>query len=132
MRKHITNLIFISDILIENIYKARLYWSIFDLHFLIYIYILLYILFILICYDCTGHLLYILNDILFELLFGISKKRSWHYWQLRNNFVQASIIRLYGAFCKHHGHRTASCTEALWKEINFFVSTNCFFKLMVS
>ena len=51
------------------------------------------------------HLFHVLNDLLLELFFAASKKRSWHCWQLRGSFVQISIIKLYGNFCKHHGHR---------------------------
>ena len=43
------------------------------------------------------------------------KKRSWHCWQMRGSFVQTSIIRLYGAFCKHHGHRTILCVN--WRQL---------------
>ena len=42
------------------------------------------------------------------------KKRSWHCWQLRDSFAQISIIRLYGVFCKHHGHRTILCIN--WRQ----------------
>ena len=38
------------------------------------IYIYICALFILACYDCVGHLLHILNDLLFELPFAASKK----------------------------------------------------------
>ena len=84
----------------------------FDLYLLIYIYIC--VLFILACYDCAGHLLYVLNDLL-ELPFAALKRRSWYYWQLRDSFVQTSIIRLYGAFCKHYGHRTILCIN--WRQL---------------
>ena len=124
MRECVANSIFIFDALTEYIYDntalikfqhswyfercciclATLHWSIFDLHLLTYIHICA--LFILTCCDCADHLLHVLNDLLLELPFATSKKRSWHCWQLRDSFVQTSTIRLYGAFCKHHGHRT--------------------------
>ena len=43
------------------------------------------------------------------------KNRSWHCWQMRDSFAQTSIISLYGAFCKHHGHRTILCVS--WRQL---------------
>ena len=108
--------------------------------------------FILVCWNCAGHLFHLLNNLLFELPFAASKGlgivgNCEPVWQPgvqgqgqaspqvlfaflsgspecgmskedcipRDSFVQTSIIRLYGAFCKHYGHRTILCVN--WRQL---------------
>ena len=85
--------------------------STFDFYLLIYIYVHYSFWFVII-----ASIIYSIFWMTFcSIAFCNFKRRSWHYWQMRDNFVQTSIIRLYGAFCKHHGHRTILCEN--WRQL---------------
>ena len=69
--------------------------------------------FILVCYDCAGHLFHVLNDLLLELPFAVSRKGFGIVKKYETASCKLALLD-YGAFCKHHGYHAILYVN--WKQ----------------